>query len=218
MQPATPGTDLVTTLDRSVQYQAEQVLVRQVGVTGAMGGQIIVMDTDTGDVIAMVSVDRNEQGVPVVSGGNFAAVGAYEPGSVGKVITVAAALEEGAVTPDTMFGYIPWEYDCTRDEGGVLHDSHPARPLVADDRRDPRRVVERRHDPRQQDDPLLAARSLPARVRPRRAHRPRLPGRIGRHPQAVERLDRDGALHRGVRPGRGVDADPAGQRRQRDRQ
>ena len=52
-----------------------------------MGGQIIVMDTDTGDIIAMVSVDRNEQGVPVVSGGNFAAVGAYEPGSVGKVIT-----------------------------------------------------------------------------------------------------------------------------------
>ena len=45
------------------------------------------MDTDTGDIIAMVSVDRNEQGVPVVSGGNFAAVGAYEPGSVGKVIT-----------------------------------------------------------------------------------------------------------------------------------
>ena len=95
VQPATPGTDLVTTIDRSVQYQAEQVLVRQVGVTGAVGGQIIVMDTDTGDVIAMVSVDRNEQGVPVVSGGNFAAVGAYEPGSVGKVITVAGALEEG---------------------------------------------------------------------------------------------------------------------------
>ena len=129
LQPATPGTDLVTTIDRSVQYQAEQVLVRQVGVTGAVGGQIIVMDTDTGDIIAMVSVDRNEQGVPVVSGGNFAAVGAYEPGSVGKVITVAGALEEGAVTPDTMFGYVPWEYDCTIDVGGVLHDSHPHDPL-----------------------------------------------------------------------------------------
>ncbi len=129
LQPATPGTDLVTTIDRSVQYQAEQVLVRQVGFTGAVGGQIIVMDTDTGDVIAMVSVDRNEQGVPVVSGGNFAAVGAYEPGSVGKVITLAGAIEEGAVTPDTMFGYVPWEYDCTIDVGGVLHDSHQHDPL-----------------------------------------------------------------------------------------
>ena len=103
VQPATPGTDLVTTIDRSVQYQAEQVLVRR-SVHRGVGGQIIVMDTDTGDVIAMVSVDRNDQGGPVVSGGNFAAVGAYEPGSVGKVITVAGALEEGAVTPDTMFG------------------------------------------------------------------------------------------------------------------
>jgi cell division protein FtsI (penicillin-binding protein 3) len=128
LQPATPGADLVTTIDRSVQYQAEQVLVRQVGVTGAVGGQIIVMDTNTGDIIAMVSVDRNEQGVPVVSRGNFAAVGAYEPGSVGKVITLTGAIEEGAVTPDTMFGYVPWEYDCTIDAGGVLHDSHQHDP------------------------------------------------------------------------------------------
>ena len=36
-----------------MQYQAEQVLVRQVNTTGAVGGQIIVMDTDTGDIIAM---------------------------------------------------------------------------------------------------------------------------------------------------------------------
>jgi cell division protein FtsI (penicillin-binding protein 3) len=128
VQPATPGSDIVTTIDRSVQYQAEQVLVQQVTVTGAVGGQIIVMDTDTGDIIAMVSVDRNEQNVPVISGGNFAAVGAYEPGSVGKVITLAGAIEEGTVTPDTMFGYIPWDYDCTTDVGGVLHDSHPHEP------------------------------------------------------------------------------------------
>jgi cell division protein FtsI (penicillin-binding protein 3) len=129
VQPATPGSDIVTTLDRSVQYQAEQVLLRQVGVTGAVGGQIVVMDTATGDVIAMVSVGRDDRGAPAVSGGNFAAVGSYEPGSVGKVITVAGAIEDGAVTPDTMFGYVPWEYDCTRDPGGVLHDSFPHEPL-----------------------------------------------------------------------------------------
>jgi cell division protein FtsI (penicillin-binding protein 3) len=64
----------------------------------------------------------------VISGGNFAAVGAYEPGSVGKVITLAGAIEEGTVTPDTMFGYIPWDYDCTTDVGGVLHDSHQHDP------------------------------------------------------------------------------------------
>ena len=46
----------------------------------------------------------------------------------------------------------------------------------------------------------------------------RLPGRVAGHPQAVERLDRHGALHGRLRPGRVVDADPARQRRQRDRQ
>jgi cell division protein FtsI (penicillin-binding protein 3) len=87
-----------------------------------MAGQIIVMDTDTGDVIAMVSVDRNDQGVPIVSGGNFAAVGAYEPGSVGKVITVAGALNERTVKPTTEF-VIPWQKQYTK-RGDWLHDSH----------------------------------------------------------------------------------------------
>lgn len=129
LQAATPGADIVTTLDRSVQYQAEQVLLRRVGETGAIGGQVIVMDTDSGHVIAMVSVERNAQHVPVVSGGNFAAVGAYEPGSVGKVITLAGALEDGAVTPQTSY-YVPWQHDCTLDEGGVLSDSHQHDPMT----------------------------------------------------------------------------------------
>lgn len=129
VQPAIPGSDVVTTIDRSVQYQAEQVLIERVGVTRAVGGQIVVLDTDTGDVLAMVSVDRNDQGVPVVSSGNFAAVGAYEPGSVGKVITMAGALEEGKVTPQRSY-VVPWTHDCTDDPtNGVLHDSHQHEPM-----------------------------------------------------------------------------------------
>ena len=218
LQPATPGTDLVTTIDRSVQYQAEQVLVRQVGFTGAVGGQIIVMDTDTGDVIAMVSVDRNEQGVPVVSGGNFAAVGAYEPGSVGKVITLAGALEEGAVTPDTMFGYVPWEYDCTIDVGGVLHDSHQHDPLslttsgVLVESSNVGTILVSKTIGYERLDHYMRAFGLGERTALD------VPGRVAGHPQAVERLDRHRALHRCLRPGRLVDPDPAGQCRQRDRQ
>jgi cell division protein FtsI (penicillin-binding protein 3) len=127
-QPAIPGSDLVTTIDRSVQYQAEQVLIQRVGETRAAGGQIVVMDTDTGDVLAMVSVDRDDRGVPVVSTGNFAAVGAYEPGSVGKVITMAGALEDGAVTPDRYYT-VPWVHDCTLDPGGELHDAYQHDPM-----------------------------------------------------------------------------------------
>jgi cell division protein FtsI (penicillin-binding protein 3) len=99
-----------------------------VNLSGALGGQVIVMDSDTGDVIAMATVVR-ERGVAVVSSGNWSAVGAYEPGSVGKIISVAGALEDGAVTPGTSY-VVPWEHDCTRNPNdGVLHDSHMHDPL-----------------------------------------------------------------------------------------
>jgi cell division protein FtsI (penicillin-binding protein 3) len=103
-----PGDDLVLTLDRSIQFSSEQALLEQVNTIGARGGTIIAMDTDSGEIYAMASVRRNDEtGEVEVTSGNFAAVDAYEPGSVAKVITVAASLNEGAVTPDT--GYeVPW--------------------------------------------------------------------------------------------------------------
>lgn len=126
--PAVPGRDIVTTLDRSVQYAAEEALLDRVGETGGRGGFIIVMDTDTGDIVAMASVRRNSGGAPVITSGNYAAVDAYEPGSVGKVITVAGALEDEVVTPETTW-VIPDNWDCTQDVGGVLSDSHPHPPM-----------------------------------------------------------------------------------------
>jgi cell division protein FtsI (penicillin-binding protein 3) len=108
-----PGEDLVLTLDRSVQHAAEQALLRRVGEIRARGGTVIVMDTNTGDVVAMASVRRAEEGGWEVTSGNFAAVDSYEPGSVAKVITIAAALNERSVTPGSMFtsnGY-EWFYD-----------------------------------------------------------------------------------------------------------
>jgi cell division protein FtsI (penicillin-binding protein 3) len=102
------GDDLVLTLDRSIQFATEQALLGRVDGLGARGGTGIVMDTDTGEIYAMASVRRNEDsGIVEITSGNFAAVDAYEPGSVAKVITVAAALNEGAVTSDTGFN-VPW--------------------------------------------------------------------------------------------------------------
>jgi len=123
-QPAVAGTDLITTIDRSVQYATEQSLIRQVNATRAIGGQVIVMDTDTGDIVAMATVNRNDSGAAVVSTGNWSAVGAYEPGSVGKVITLAGAIEDGAVTSDRYF-YVPWQHDCTDNPNdGILSDAY----------------------------------------------------------------------------------------------
>ena len=124
IQPAIAGTSIITTIDRSVQYATEQALLRQVNATRAVGGQVIVMDTDSGDIVAMATVVRNDAGAAVVSSGNYSAVGAYEPGSVGKVITLAGALEDGAVEPTTSYN-VPWQHDCTDNPAdGILSDSH----------------------------------------------------------------------------------------------
>ncbi|MGH9132292.1 MAG: peptidoglycan D,D-transpeptidase FtsI family protein, partial [Ilumatobacteraceae bacterium] len=102
------GDDLVLTLDRSIQFSTEQALLGKVNELGARGGTGIVMDTDTGEIYAMASVRRDDDtGTVGITSGNFAAVDAYEPGSVAKVITIAAALNEGAVTADTGFT-VPW--------------------------------------------------------------------------------------------------------------
>ncbi|MFN3254642.1 MAG: peptidoglycan D,D-transpeptidase FtsI family protein [Ilumatobacter sp.] len=102
------GDDIVLTLDRSIQFATEQVMVEQVGAISGRGGLAVVMDTKTGEIYANVSIRRDETtGEPVVTSGNFVAVDSYEPGSVAKVITIAAALNEGVVTPDTTFE-VPW--------------------------------------------------------------------------------------------------------------
>ena len=115
------GDDLVLSLDRSVQYSTEQVLLEQVAAIGAKGATAVAMDTDTGEIYSMASVRMNEEtGQYEVTAGNFAAVDAYEPGSVAKVITIASALSEGLVTPDTSY-VVPWRKQYYDD---LLKDSH----------------------------------------------------------------------------------------------
>jgi cell division protein FtsI (penicillin-binding protein 3) len=116
-----PGDDVVLTLDRSVQYDLEQAMIERVSTLGARGGTAIIMDTDTGEILAMVGVRRNDEGVVEVTSGNIAVVDAAEPGSVVKAITVAAALNEGTVTPDTMFE-VPY---AKKFSDTVLHDAEP---------------------------------------------------------------------------------------------
>ncbi len=118
-----PGNDIMLTIDRSVQFATEQALLQRVAETGARGGQAIVMGSKTGEVIAMASVRINDEGVYEITTGNYAAVDAYEPGSVGKVITVAGALNEGTVTPESTF-LVPWRKKYTL-RGDYLTDAAP---------------------------------------------------------------------------------------------
>jgi cell division protein FtsI (penicillin-binding protein 3) len=98
-----PGDDLVLTIDKNIQFHTDAELLGRVNALGAKGGTAIVMDTVTGEIYAMSNVRRTPGGVAALATGNFAAVEAYEPGSVAKVFSIGAAINEGAVTPDTVF-------------------------------------------------------------------------------------------------------------------
>ncbi len=108
LTPAQQGDSLVLTLDRGLQFEAERALAQQVDATGALGGIAIVSRVGTGEVLAMANVEatQNEdgsRGPAVPSSNNRALTAMYEPGSVIKVVTMAAALEEGVVEPATRF-------------------------------------------------------------------------------------------------------------------
>ncbi|MFZ4814628.1 MAG: peptidoglycan D,D-transpeptidase FtsI family protein [Phototrophicaceae bacterium] len=98
------GSDLVLTIDRDVQFLIESELQRAVTETGATGGTIIVMDPRTGDILGMTSYPSFDPNtVYAVNDPNLlrnpAISDAYEPGSVMKLVTMAAGLEKGVILP-----------------------------------------------------------------------------------------------------------------------
>jgi len=97
------GNNLVTSIHRTLQFQVDGILQQQVERLLARSGVAIVMHTQTGEIYAMSSVRRNDDGTYSNSSGNIGAVEAHEPGSVAKVFSVAAAIEEGKVTPQSTF-------------------------------------------------------------------------------------------------------------------
>ena len=91
------GTSEILTLDRSFQYFAEGALARAIADSGAKSGIVAASDPKTGDVLALANMRVTDTGEVVNSEHNAALVDVYEPGSVNKVITIAAALEDGVV-------------------------------------------------------------------------------------------------------------------------
>ncbi|NCZ89938.1 MAG: penicillin-binding protein 2 [Actinobacteria bacterium] len=105
--PAVAGSNLITTLDRNIQFQVDGLLAQQIERLSALSGTAIVMDTATGDILALSTIRRNENGTYTADSGNFAAVEAYEPGSVAKVFSIAAALDQKSVEPTSVFKVTP---------------------------------------------------------------------------------------------------------------
>jgi len=134
LEASTPGSDVVLTIDREIQYTAERALQKAIDFTGALGGSVVVMDPETGEILAMVSLpgfngmDRSTLDPTTIR--NRAVSDVYEPGSTLKVVAVAAALEEGVVRPDTTFD-TPSEIDIV-GETYTDHGNHPSVMTVTD--------------------------------------------------------------------------------------
>ncbi len=105
------GTTLVLTLHRDLQAKVEGILDNALSEYGAKNGAIIVMDPKTGEILAMASTPRLDlnnytdyfQIYDNGSAYNRSIGMAYEAGSVVKILTMAAALDAGVVTPDTTY-------------------------------------------------------------------------------------------------------------------
>lgn len=105
------GASIILTIDREIQAMTEEVLDKAVEHNGANGGVIIILDPRSGEILAMAAnprLDPNnysqyDEIFPAGSVLNPAVSETYEPGSVFKVITMAAALDSGAVKPETEF-------------------------------------------------------------------------------------------------------------------
>lgn len=98
-----PGSTVVTTIDRALQFQVQQALAQAVAANRARGGTVIVLDPRTGEILAMATYpwfDPNDfAAARPATYRNRAVTDAFEPGSTNKVITAAAALEEGVIDP-----------------------------------------------------------------------------------------------------------------------
>jgi len=104
--PAQAGTSIRLTVDRDIQWVASKAIADVVKSSKALSGTVIVMDPKTGQILAHATAptfDPNDTTkVSLVAMRNPSVLDVYEPGSTGKVMTLAAAIEEKKITPETV--------------------------------------------------------------------------------------------------------------------
>lgn len=129
-----PGQTVVLTIDQTIQYRTEQALVAAVERTHAKSGTAIVMDPQTGEILALAnapSFDPNQPPKDAAEGrANGALQSIYEPGSTFKIVAYSAAIEKGLVKPED-------KIDCQMGQitvaGRLIHDHHPFGVLTVAD-------------------------------------------------------------------------------------
>lgn len=122
---AKAGTNIRLTINRDVQWVASKAIADAVKSANAVSGTVIVMDPKTGAIVAHATAPtfnpNNTKNVPLALMRNPSVQDVYEPGSTGKVMTMAAALEEKTITPTTVFT-VPY---MLKRGGSPFHDHEP---------------------------------------------------------------------------------------------
>jgi cell division protein FtsI (penicillin-binding protein 3) len=122
--PAVPGKDVKLTINSDLQWFAQNALAQKVIQTQALSGTVVVQHARTGELLAVASYPTFDPNTPGQSQGNWtnkAFNEVYEPGSTAKIMTSAAALEEGVVTPSTI---VEVPNRIWRADGREFKDSH----------------------------------------------------------------------------------------------
>jgi cell division protein FtsI (penicillin-binding protein 3) len=122
--PAVTGSSARLTLISDVQWKAQEAANAQKAATGADAVTIVVMGARTGDVYAIAdsgSIDPNTPGAGASGALSRAVTQVFEPGSTGKVVTMAALLENGLATPTSQF-QVPDRFT-TPNGAGVIKDA-----------------------------------------------------------------------------------------------
>ncbi len=125
------GHDLTLTIDSGIQFLTEQALARAVADSGARGGMAVVVAVKTGEVLASAVLPTFNPNIysryPKETWRNRVVTDPFEPGSVMKVFTLAAALEEGLFDLDSV---INCEGGAARFGGRTVRDVHPYQELT----------------------------------------------------------------------------------------
>ena len=131
--PAQVGTSVRLTVDRDIQWVASKAIAKAVKSSNALSGTVIVMDPKTGHILAHATAPtfdpNNTKKVSLVAMRNPSVQDIYEPGSTGKIMTLAAAIEEKKITPDSVLT-VPYKLK-RADKVFSDHEPHPTQRLTA---------------------------------------------------------------------------------------
>ncbi|MCB1256200.1 MAG: penicillin-binding protein 2 [Microthrixaceae bacterium] len=129
IKEAVPGSAVQLTLDRAMQHDVERILMSGATNAGARRGVAIVGKPTTGELLAVASVEVNDEtGEMELAKGPLAFSNAYQAGSVFKLVTVASAVGAGAVSADTVLN-VP-DRITVSDRSYRDHDSHPTEAMT----------------------------------------------------------------------------------------